>query len=110
MEANWSSMGEEYRKSACSAVIKHFKGHKRDPNTTRWAAGSVGGAGAGAGAGGSVSMSNRAQAVSNIMYSLGVSGALWEDFPDVVRETLTDAFIEWSPDMSSQELSNLCYG
>jgi hypothetical protein len=110
MAANWNGMGEDYREAACSAVVKHFRGNKRGPHTSRWPGLSTSSSATGAVGAGAGSASNHAQAVANIIYSLGGSGALWEDFPDAVRETLTEAFMEWSPDMSSQELSNLCYG
>lgn len=40
----------------------------------------------------------------------GISGATWEEFPPRVQTALMDALVEFGPELTSQELSNLCYG
>ena len=45
-----------------------------------------------------------------IILSEGISGAMWEEFPPKVQTALMDALVEWGPELTSQEISNLCYG
>ena len=50
------------------------------------------------------------QAVANVIYSLGVSGAVWDEFPLQMQHTLQQGLQAIGTELNSQEISNIVYG
>jgi hypothetical protein len=55
-------------------------------------------------------MPDSSQAIANVIYSLGITGAVWHEFRTETREALYDGVVRWAPELTSQELSNTVYG
>ena len=53
---------------------------------------------------------NKAQAIANVLYAMGISGASWKAFPPTVSDALLDGIYASGDTLNSQELSNLIYG
>lgn len=54
--------------------------------------------------------SKNSQAVANVIYALGLLGAVWDEYPISVRKSLTEGLILGGPYFNSQEVSNVYYG
>jgi hypothetical protein len=95
--AQWPDMTPEYQEAVLRVIVSSFSkdaSNAKDHRNERFVSGG--------GVGG--------QAVANVIYSLGVSGAVWKDLPAPVQAALVNALAVWGPELKSQELSNTCYG
>jgi hypothetical protein len=102
MSAPWGSMGEMYQTAALDAIVTAFRYQPDSPDASPRSVASSRQSGSGAVGG--------PQAVANVIYSLGLSGADWFAFPSRVKEALTDGLEQWGRDLHSQEMSNVIYG
>ena len=118
MGAGWQGMGLDYQYCTLEAVIKTFgddaapgqhSSHLSSSIATDASAGLPKG-GMTPGLRASGSRGTTPQAVANIIYSLGVVGAQWNDFPTQVKSAIFQGLRAHGHRLSSQEISNVIYG
>jgi hypothetical protein len=88
METKWKNMPEDYKNSVYDSIAKNVC-DKESPASLNL---------------------NNAQAIANIIYSLGISGAEWSQLTSESQAALNYGIIYFCPAFSSQEVSNLIYG
>ena len=111
MGAPWEEMGSQYNETILGTLVNVFGYQKKDalnalPTSPRFEDTQQSGKYRNSRLG----TAGGPQALSNIIYSLGVSGAEWSKFPEVFVEAITDGLEQWGHDLHSQEMSNLIYG
>ena len=83
MDASWDELTSQYKESCMKGIIRCFK---------------------------AVGDPRNAQAVANIIYSLGLQGASWEQCGSDFEAAVAIAIPFYGSHLLNQEISNLIYG